>query len=153
MIPTNRSITGGIIMLACAAIHPVSQRQHLAAPDTYTTETVAAGTVVSLLIPIREFLHEALILQTHPTPLYIDSKSTVDVACNDASAKRSIWTIRRAIVIQELATLDVVRPILISEADNVADIMTKYLVHKVWLRHVLYLLNSKAVIPALTIQW
>ena len=117
------------------------------------SETVAAGTVAQLAIPIREFLHEALVLQTHPTPFYIDSKSTVDVSNDDASAKKSIWMIRRAVVLQELGALEVIKPILISEADNAADAMTKYLVFRVWIRHMRFILNASHPTPAITITW
>ena len=60
---------------------------------------------------------------------------------------------RRAVVIQEAVELEVVRTIKISESDNAADPLTKYLKHTVWARHMMYLLNARAPAPPLAVQW
>ena len=44
-------------------------------------------------IPIRELLHEALVQQTHPVGLFLDSISTLHVANDNAAAKKSVWMI------------------------------------------------------------
>ena len=153
MVAANKSFTGAAIMLAGCVVDPISQRQHLASPDAHTSEVVAAGTAVHRAVPIRELLHEALVLQTHPMGLFLDSISTIHVANDEAAAKESVWMIRRAVVIQEAVELEVVRAIKIPESDNAADPLTKYLKHSTWARHMMYLLNARAPAVPMAVHW
>ena len=60
---------------------------------------------------------------------------------------------RRAVVIQEAVELEVVRTIKISESDNAADPLTKYLKHAVRARHKMHLLNTCAPAAPLVVQY
>merc|ERR1712185_660037 len=70
-----------------------------------------------------------------PTPFHMDSKTTVFVAESDAAIKRSGWTRRRALVLQEGVDLGEIKPMHVHEWANAADAFTKYLKHSVWVRH------------------
>ena len=72
----------------------------------------------------------------------MDSATSVFVASNDTAVKKSVWLVRRALVLQDGVSFDEIAPFHISEADMVADPFTKYLVYPVWARHMWYLLNK-----------
>ena len=82
-------ITASKILLAGASIETLMQRQHLTAPESHTIELVAAGTALHRIIPIRGILQELYIIQERPTPLYMDSMSTLYVALDRAAVKKS----------------------------------------------------------------
>ena len=133
-----RSITGGVGVLAGGPIQSSLQRQHLKAPCAHTAEVVAGGNNVNSVIPVSGVLQEAHIRQGVPTPFYLDSRTTVLVASDDAAAKKSVWLKRRIVVLQD--AVDLGEPLI--KSNMVADIFTKYLKLVVWLRHVAYLLND-----------
>eukprot|EP00966_Prymnesium_polylepis_P200408 4644196-Prymnesium_polylepis.1 len=90
---TNKSITGGGIMLGGCILDPMSQRQHLAAaPDAHTGEMHAASTVQHKLAPHRGLLQELVIPQPHPAPLWLDSATTIFAGNDSGSVRRSVWT-------------------------------------------------------------
>ena len=63
MVPCGRRISWGVGMLNGGAIDVFSGRQHLASPDTHSTEVLAAGTIMHRLVPVRGVLQEARIPQ------------------------------------------------------------------------------------------
>jgi hypothetical protein len=138
-------------MLAGVCLESLAQRQHLAAPDVHTSEMVSAGTAAQRLIMHRNTLQELHIPQVPPSPLYVDSLSSVFVANDEASVKKSVWMIRRAIVVQEAVALKEIAVIKIDEENNLADLMTKYVKYDKWRRMMTILLNAPTPAPALTI--
>ena len=132
MRPAAKSVTGVAIMLAGVCFDPGAQRQHLSAPDVHTTEVVAAGTASQRLLSFRGLLQECRIPQVLPTPLFVDSQSTVFVANDEASVKKSVWMIRRAVVLQEAVMLSEIDVVKIGDAFNLADLFTKYVAYQKW---------------------
>jgi hypothetical protein len=131
----GKSTTGGVGMLGGGPIEIVSARQHLKSPDSTTSEIVAAGTICHRIYTVRGLLHEMRIRQDQPTPLYCDSQSTVFVANDASSIKRSVWISRRAQVLREAVDERVVAFMKIPEADNVADGFTKVITNAVMNHH------------------
>ena len=129
------------IMLADACFEAIAQRQHLAAPDIHTGEMVASGTVTQRLLTHRGMLHELHIRQLVPNPLYLDSLSTVFAANDEASVKKSVWMIRRAVVIQEAVLLKEIVAVKVTDDCNLADLFTKYVKYEKWRRMMDILLN------------
>jgi len=144
----TRSTTGGIGMLGGGCIMPICQRQHLSAPGSHTVEVVGAGTNFSLLVPVNGVLQELHIRRGVPTPLYLDSSTTVFVATSDTAIRKSVWLIRRVAVLEDGVTHGEIEPIHISERDMAADPYTKYLTYGVWARHMHYVLNKMGPMPA-----
>ena len=142
-----RGITGGIGMFNGGVIITVSSRQHLASPDMHAYEVLAAGTIMHKIVPIRGLLTEWRIPQEHPTPLYIDSASTVFVAQSRGAVKKSAWIRRRAEVLQEAFDMGECDPRKIEEYNNISDPQTKYLTYKVWMRHLHYTHNLEGEPP------
>ena len=87
-------------MLNGGAILTVSARNHLKTPDMHSNEVLAAGTIMHKIVPLRGLLTEWRIPQELPTPIYIDSASTVFVAQSRGAVKKSAWVRRRAEVLQ-----------------------------------------------------
>ena len=137
----QRSLTGGVGMLAGGPTHVVCQRQHLKGPDSHTVEVVAAGNNCNNIVAQNGLLQELRIRLGQPTPLYLDSKTTVFVALNDTAVKKSVWLTRRVAVLQDASRQQEIIPLHISEKDMVADPFTKYLPYAVWDRHMSYMLN------------
>ena len=142
-----RGITGGVGMFNGGVILTVSSRQHLASPDMHAYEVLAAGTIMHKIVPIRGLLTEWRISQEHPTPLYIDSASTVFVAQSRGAVKKSAWIRRRAEVLQEAFDMGECDPRKIEEYNNISDPQTKYLTYKVWMRHLHYTHNLEGEPP------
>jgi hypothetical protein len=141
------SVSGGVAMLAGGCVLPISQTQHLKSPCSHTSETVAAGTNLNILIPIAGLLQEFHILCGASVPFYLDSETTVKVGNSDTAIKKSVWLIRRAAVLEDGVVHKIIDLHHISERDMVADPLTKYLTHAVWYRHMHYLLNYEGPLP------
>ena len=102
---------------------------------------------VNQIVPESGLLQEVRIHLGKPVPMYFDSKTTVFVASSDASVKKSVWLIRRAYVLQDGVRMGMVTPCHLSERDMAADPFTKYLVLRVWARHVHYICNKLGPVP------
>ena len=135
------SVTGGVGMLAGGPIQTIAQSQHLASPDSHTSEVVAAGVNLSLIVPVNGVLQELGIRLGRSCPFYLDSKTTVFVAMSDAAVKKSVWLLRRVAVLTDGTNSGEISPIHISEKQMVADPCTKYLPQAVWAKHMKYMLN------------
>jgi hypothetical protein len=136
-----RSMSGGVAMLAGGPIAVVCQRQHLASPDSHTSEVVSAGNNSSLCVAINGVLQELRIRLGKPVPFYLDSMTTVFVSTNDTAVKKSVWLIRRVAVLTDAVKHNQIRPLHVRDPDMIADAMTKYLTFTVWNRHMGYMLN------------
>ena len=66
------SITGGIGMLAKAAIIVVSQRQHLASPSSHASEITAASSNFNVIVPTAGVLQELHVLCGAPSHKAVD---------------------------------------------------------------------------------
>ena len=109
---------------------------------------VSAGTNLNVLVPTNGLLQELRIRLGKPTPFYLDSATTVFVAGDDKAVKKSVWLVRRAAVLHDGVRLMEILCKHISERDMLADPFTKYLVYRVWQRHMHYLHNLPWPMPA-----
>ena len=134
-------------MLARGPLIAACQRNHLSSPDANSCELVAAGNNLNFLVPINGILQEVRVRLGVPTPFYLDSLSSVCVSNNDASAKKSVWLRRRAVVLHEGVGLNEICVTHIVDPCMVADVFTKYLPYPRWRRHMWYLLNMTGPAP------
>ena len=105
-------------------------------------EVVAGGTNLNTVCLVNSILQEMQVRLGMATPYYFDSSSTVFVANNEKSVKRSVWLIRRVKVLLEAVEYGDIIVLHIGDAYMVADVFTKYLKYERWRRHVLYLNNA-----------
>jgi hypothetical protein len=124
-----KSFTGAVAMLGGAPIEALCQRQHLKNPDSHIAEVTAGGTCLNLAYTHRGVMGELRLPQEDPAPVYDDSRSTIFVARDAGSVKKSVWTYRRSAVVREGVDLNEVRFYKISDADNCADMFTKPVDH------------------------
>ena len=136
-----RSIAGGVGMLAGGIVIPVCQRAPQTCPDSMTIEVVSGGNNLHHLIPITGLLQEFHIQQGKPVPFYMDSSTSLFVAKDESSAKRSLWIRRRIAVLQEGVEYMEINPLYIPGEKMVADAFTKYLTRKQWEFLMSYILN------------
>ena len=141
------SISAANQMLAGARIDTLCQRPHLTSPASHISELVAAGSSLHRLLPVRGILLEASIYQDQPTPLYIDSASTIFVIADSAAVKKTMWLNRRATILQEAQMMGDIIAIKIGEHDNFADPETKLLIIRTWRRHLWYVHNLPGDMP------
>jgi len=85
----DRSMSSILHMFCGIAISGQAFRQHSIALSAHDTECFTASTGAAQTIPMRGVLHELLILQVVPTPIFSDSASTRLVANYEAALKRS----------------------------------------------------------------
>ena len=76
----------------------------------------------------------------------LDSKTTVFVATSDTAVKKSVWLLRRVVVLTDNVQHGEIMPVHINDPDMIADPFTKYLTINVWKRHMLYVLNNQGYI-------
>ena len=137
-VPSISSVVG---MLAGGTIDSNASRQHHKNGESHTSEVVAAGTGLAFLTTTRGITHEAHVAQVVPTPAYFDSSTTIFVANDDAAPKRALWLRRRVAVLREGVEHGEFSPVKVDEADNIADVHTKYLAYPQWVRHIRWISN------------
>ena len=117
--------------------------------STCSRSDVALGEVARALVdvPARGLLQEARVPQERATPIWIDSASTIFVATNRSAPKKSTWVRRKTEELNECYEQGESDPQKIDECDNFADPQTKYLVGKVWARHLHYTHNLEGEPP------
>ena len=128
-VVNGKSFTGAIAMLGGAPIEALCQRQHLKNPDSHIAEVTAGGTCLNLAYTHRGVMNELRLPQVEPAPVYDDSRSTIFVARDAGSVKKSVWTYRRSAVLREGVDLNEVRFYKIADEDNCADMFTKPVDH------------------------
>ena len=138
-----KSMTSVIIMFAQCCILDICQRQRSNSPDVHFAELQAAVTGFYALLPIRGLCHEFRIAQTQPTPIWGDSQSTEKCAKSAGSLKRSIYLLRKVKVLQEATEEGIIAQMHICEADNSADVNTKYINQKQYAKHTKYANNCE----------
>ena len=97
----DRSLSGIIHMFAGACILGLSFRQHSIAMGAHETECFTASTAAAQTIPFRGILTELGIFQQVPTPIVVDSRSTLLVARDRAAMKKCLYIMRRVLFMQE----------------------------------------------------
>ena len=131
-----KSVSGIRIYLDCIEFISSSLRQHLTSPDPHTSEIGAAGTAISMALPIDGLLRELHVFSETPIPIYCDSQSTVFASRSAAATKRSVWIERRTIVLREFVELRECTYHKIEGRYNVADGSTEPIPHATWLSHI-----------------
>ena len=96
---------------------------------------------------IRGKMQEVHCYQLHPTPVWLDSKSTVFVAHDHMAPKRSVWNSRRTLVMDDAVRAGEVDPRHLAGRYNNANYFTKYEVLNDYEMHSHYFLNKPGEPP------
>ena len=97
----DRSLSGILHMFAGACFLGLSFRQHSTAVSAHESECFTASTAAAQAIPFRGIFVELGIFQEVPTPIVVDSRSTLLVARDRAAMKKSLYIMRRVLFMQE----------------------------------------------------
>ena len=89
----------------------------------------------------RLLLSEMGLMQSKPTPLYVDNSGAVELSRDRKSCHRSRHVDRRFFKVRELSYLGEVRVEHIHTDENASDILTKPLIGDKFVKHRNYLLN------------
>ena len=121
----DRSLSGILHMFAGACILGLSFRQHSIAMSAHESECFTASTAAAQAIPFRGILAELGIFQEVPTPLVVDSRSTILVARDRAAMKKSLYIMRRVLFMQECVADGEIEYYSCKGKMNLADSFTK----------------------------
>ena len=129
------STSAFVYLMALAAISWIMKKQQTIALSTYEAEIGAGSLAGCEAIFVRGLQHEIGIIQDKPTILKMDSTSAIDLANDPVMHATSKHIARRDLFIRELVDRDIIKPIYIKTADNVADALTKPLNKGPFLEH------------------
>ena len=93
--------------------------------SAHESECFTASTAAAQAIPFRGILAELGIFQEVPTPLVVDSRSTILVARDRAAMKKSLYIMRRVLFMQECVADGEIEYYSCKGKMNLADSFTK----------------------------
>ena len=105
------------------------KKQQTIALSSYEAEVVAGSLAGCEAVFIRGILAEVGQTQSGPTVLKMDNSSAIDLANDPVMHSTSKHIARRDLFIRELVQRDMIKPVFVKTANNVADALTKPL-HK-----------------------
>ena len=76
---------------------------------------------------LRELLVDLHVQITGPTPMYLDSKSAIDMAFDPVAFKKTKHILRDAEYLRDMVAREVYVPIHVTSAEQRADVFTKQL--------------------------
>ena len=121
----DRSLSGILHIFAGACFLGLSFRQHSTATCAHDSEAFTASTATAQAIPFRGILTELGIVQATPTPIVVDSRSTLLVARDKAAMKKSLYIMRRVVFMQECVDDGEVEMYSCKGKMNLSDCFTK----------------------------
>ena len=136
-----RAVTGGAIMLGRAAIDVISAREKIKTTGAHSGESGAAITLLHHLIPVRGLLHEIMIAQVAPTPIYTDSASVLFVSGGGQSIKHTPWLLGRLSVLLEAVERGDFALRKVAGTLNPTNSLTKHTPLKEFMRDMAYFMN------------
>ena len=117
-----------------------ARRQHCIAHSTAEAEYVGASLAAREGIFHRDVLLDLGVLQPVPTPLYLDSKSAIDMSYDPVAFKKTKHILRDANYLRDLVARQFFAPSHVSSADEIADILTKPLARALFVRLLAHML-------------
>ena len=111
-----------------------SRRQHCVAHSTAEAEYVGASMAARDGSFHRDVLHDLGYLAPMPTPLYLDSKSAIDMAFDPVAFKKTKHILRDAYYLRDLVARQFFAPSHVASSEELADILTKALPRALFLR-------------------
>ena len=136
-----RAVTGGAIMLGRVAIDVISAREKIKTTGAHSGESGAAITLLHHLIPVRGLLHEIMISQIDPTPVYTDSASVLFVSGGGQSIKHTPWLLGRLSVLLEAVERGDFTLRKVAGTLNPTNSLTKHTPLKEFMRDMAYFMN------------
>ena len=121
----DRSLSGTLHIFAGACILGLPFRQHSIATSAHESECFTASRAVAQAIPFRGILVKLGIYQEVPTPIVVDSRSTIRVARDRAAMMKSLYIMRKVLFMQECVADGEAECYSCKDKINLADCFTK----------------------------
>ena len=93
------------------------------------------------VIPIRGLMHELMIPQVLPTPMFTDAKSVLFSSGGGASIRRCPWLLQRIEAVLGAVEDGIIKMLKISGLANPVNSLTKYTPFTEWYRDIAFLSN------------
>ena len=142
---TRRSTSGFAFFLGGAVIAYLSKKQPTIAMSSTEAEIMAGSLAALEAVYLRALLSDLGQRIDLPTDLYVDNKGAIDLCKDYVSNDRTKHIERRHLKLRELVQEATVNVKYVASQDNVADIFTKSLDKKEFLKLRAKLLNSVRV--------
>ena len=139
---TRRSTSGFAFFLGGAVIAYLSKKQPTIAMSSTEAEIMAGSLAALEAVYLRALLSDLGQRIDLPTDLYVDNKGAIDLCKDYVSNDRTKHIERRHLKLRELVQEATVNVKYVASQDNVADIFTKSLDKKEFLKLRAKLLNS-----------
>ena len=139
---TRRSTSGFAFFLGGAAIAYLSKKQPTIALSSTEAEIMAASLGALEAVYLRVLLSDLGLEVDLPTELYVDNSGAIDWAHDYVTTDRTKHIERRHFKIRELVEEATIRVKFVASSDNIADIFTKPLEKKEFLKLRAKLLNE-----------
>ena len=124
---TKYSTSGCVCYVHGCAVHWHTRLQKSVSHSTAEAEYIAASAAAREGVFLRELLVDLHVSQPGPTPMYLDSKSAIDMAFDPVAFKKTKHILRDAEYLRDLVVREVYKPSHVSSAEQRADIFTKQL--------------------------
>jgi hypothetical protein len=124
---TQNSTSGGVILYKGCPVQWWSRRQKSVAASTAEAECFAAALATRECVYVRDLLDDLGFGVTAPTPLFLDSKSALDLAADPVAFKKTKHILRHAYELRDRVARMLYEPRYVPTADQLGDIFTKAL--------------------------
>ena len=128
-------------MLGRVAIDVISAREKIKTTGAHSGESGAASTLLHHLIPVRGLLHEIMIPQVDPTPVYTDSAGVLFVSGGGQSIKHTPWLLGRLSVLLEAVERGDFTMREVAGTLNPTNSLTNHTPLKEFMRDIAYFMN------------
>ena len=108
-------------------IHWHTRLQRSVSHSTAEAEYISASTAAREAVFLRELLEDVGALPYGASPMYLDSKSAIDMAFDPVAFKKSKHILRDAEYLRDLVAKEVFVPTYVTSSEEIADIFTKAL--------------------------
>ena len=118
-----------------------SRRQHCVTLSSAEAEYLAASVAAREVIYLRDLLESMGYGVPGPTPMLLDSKSTIDLALDPVAFKKTKHILRHAFYLRDVVSRRILTPSHVPTEEQLADVLTKPLppaLHRVVLARLLF---------------
>lgn len=126
-VTTRKSVSGGIALLNGGPIAWLSRKQSIVSTSTTEAEYVAAHDIVKEGLWLIGLLKDLNCTQDKPVVLYCDNSAAVSLISGDADPRRTKHIDVKFHFVKEASRNRVIKIVRIPTAEQLADILTKFL--------------------------
>ena len=133
----SKSVSGFVFLLNGGAVSWKSSKQATIANSTTEAEFIAANEAAKEAVWMKNFIQELGVVPSvgDPITVYCDNNGAIAKAKEPRSHQKSKHVLRKFRLIREIIGRGDVRMERVDTTDNIADPLTKSIIHKVFVGH------------------